>query len=65
MKQCKLVLSSFKDNIFARNHSDIFPSSKFGFQNNGFISLFQQKKLVSSANMIDLKNCDPNHMSFI
>ena len=54
-----------KDNLFTPNHLDIFASSKFAFKNNGFILLFVQSKLVSSANMIDFKNCDMKYKSFI
>ena len=65
MKKCESVLFSFKDNLFARNHSDIFGSYKFALEINGFIFLFEQNKLVSSANMIGFKNCDTKHKPFI
>ena len=60
-----LVLFSFKDNLFARNHSDTFSSSKFDFKKNGFISLFGKNKLVQSAKMIDFKNFDLKDKTFI
>ena len=34
-----LILSSFENNLFAENYSDIFSSSKLAFKNNEFISL--------------------------
>ena len=60
-----LVLSSFRDNLFVQNRSDTVSSSKFAFTNNGFIYLFEDNKLVSSANMIGFKNCDMKLKSFI
>ena len=51
------LIKDCKSNLFTANHLDIFPSSKFAFINNSFISLFKQNKLLPLANMTGFKNC--------
>ena len=65
LKIVNVVLSSFKDSLLARNHSEIFFGSKFVFNKRVFISSLKQNKFVSSANKIGFKISGTWHKSFI
>ena len=60
-----LVLDVFKESLFALNHSEIFSSSEFTFENNVLMFLPEKKRFVSSANRMNLRIAEEKHKSFI
>ena len=63
-KNVYLVLSLFKDNLFALNHLKTLFSSKFAIWKSYFMLLCEKKRSVSSANIMGSNILDTLHKSF-
>ena len=61
----KLVLVTLSDHLLTLNHIASFYSSLLAVHAISTIFLFEQKKLVSSANKIILSNVDTSHIPFM